>query len=193
MIFMCFLNPFKEAAKQHRNCWCSVWRSVLFGRYRTGFSIQRAAILRITDGFFFGGGGEWGEFSQYPQLNFMILLWMNCVFFTLHPSQLTFNNNPVIRRNLTHVKMVKVKCSRYRPGVVQRVGKGIALLSHDRGTRRWWVVTCTPRRTLPPGKTRYSLYRRLGGPQGRSGRAENLVHTGIRSRTVQPVVSRYTD
>jgi len=50
-----------------------------------------------------------------------------------------------------------------------------------------------PRRTLPPGKTRYPFYRRLGGPQGRSGRAENLVPTGIRSRIVQPVVSRYTD
>ena len=43
-----------------------------------------------------------------------------------------------------------------------------------------------PGRTLPPGKSRYPLYRRLGGPQGRSGRAENLVPTGIRSRTVQP-------
>ena len=50
-----------------------------------------------------------------------------------------------------------------------------------------------PGRTLPPGKTRYPLYRRLGGPQGRSGRAENLIPTGIRSRTIQPVVSRYTD
>ena len=39
-----------------------------------------------------------------------------------------------------------------------------------------------------PGKTRYPLYRSLGGPQGRSGRAENLVPTGSRSRTVQPVV-----
>ena len=50
-----------------------------------------------------------------------------------------------------------------------------------------------PGRTLPPGKTRYPLYRRLGGPQGRSRRAENLDPTGIRSRTVQPVASRYTD
>jgi len=50
-----------------------------------------------------------------------------------------------------------------------------------------------PGRTLPPGKTRYPFYRGLGGPQGRSGRAENLVPTGILSRTVQPVVSRYTD
>jgi hypothetical protein len=42
-----------------------------------------------------------------------------------------------------------------------------------------------PGRTLPPGKTRYPFYRRLGGPQDRYGRKENLVHTGIRSRTVQ--------
>ena len=55
-----------------------------------------------------------------------------------------------------------------------------------------WSAAC-PGRTLPPGKTRYPFYRRLGGPEDRSGRAENLVPTGIRSRTVQPVVSRYTD
>jgi len=35
-----------------------------------------------------------------------------------------------------HVKLKKVKSSRYRPGVAQRVGRGIALLFHDRGTRR---------------------------------------------------------
>jgi len=39
-----------------------------------------------------------------------------------------------------------------------------------------------PGRTLSPGKNRYPFYRRLGGPQGQSGRAENLV-----SRTIQPV------
>ena len=44
-----------------------------------------------------------------------------------------------------------------------------------------------PGRTLPPGKTRYPLYRRLGGPQGRSGRAENLASPGFDPRTVQPV------
>ena len=51
----------------------------------------------------------------------------------------------------------------------------------------------SPGRNLPPGKTRYPFYRILDGPQGRSGRAENPVPTGIRSRTVQPVASRYTD
>jgi len=48
-----------------------------------------------------------------------------------------------------------------------------------------WSVP-RPDRTFLPGKTRYPFYRRLVGPQGRSGRAENLVPTGIRSRTVQP-------
>ena len=55
-----------------------------------------------------------------------------------------------------------------------------------------WSAARTDR-TSPPGKTRYPFYRRLGGPQGGFGRAENLVPTGIRSRTVQPVVSPYTD
>jgi len=48
-------------------------------------------------------------------------------------------------------------------------------------------------RILPPGKSQYPFYRRLGGHHGRSGRAKNLVPTGILSRTVQLVVSRYTD
>ena len=34
---------------------------------------------------------------------------------------------------------VKVKFPRYRAGVAQRVGRGIALLFHDRGTRRGGV------------------------------------------------------
>ena len=42
-------------------------------------------------------------------------------------------------------------------------------------------------RTLPPGKAWYPLYRMLGGPQGRSGRAENLAPPEFESRTVQPV------
>jgi len=41
-----------------------------------------------------------------------------------------------------------------------------------------WSAAC-PGHTLPPGKTWYPFYRRLGGPQGWSGWAENLVPTGI--------------
>ena len=49
-------------------------------------------------------------------------------------------------------KWVKVKWSRYRPGVAQRVGRGIALLLHGRGTRTGWVVSSTPRPHFAPGK-----------------------------------------
>ena len=48
--------------------------------------------------------------------------------------------------------IIKVKWSRYRPGVAQRVGRGIALLFHDRGTRRGWVVSSTPRPHFTAGK-----------------------------------------
>ena len=47
---------------------------------------------------------------------------------------------------------------------------------------------------LPPGKTRYPFYRRLGAPQDRSGRLRKISPPpGFDPRTVQPVASRYTD
>jgi hypothetical protein len=47
--------------------------------------------------------------------------------------------------------------------------------------------------TLPPGKTRYPLYRRSGGPLGQSGRVgKKSPPPGFNPRTVQPVASRYT-
>jgi hypothetical protein len=47
---------------------------------------------------------------------------------------------------------------------------------------------------LPSGKTQYTLYRRLVGPLGRSGRVGKISPApGFDLRTVQPVASRYTD
>jgi hypothetical protein len=47
---------------------------------------------------------------------------------------------------------------------------------------------------LPPGQTRYQLYRRLGGPEGRSGRVQKISpQLEFDPRTVHPVDSRYTD
>jgi len=53
---------------------------------------------------------------------------------------------------------------------------------------------CHTPATLPPGKTQYPLYRRLGGPQGWSGRVWKILHPpGFSPQTVQPIVSRYTN
>jgi hypothetical protein len=47
---------------------------------------------------------------------------------------------------------------------------------------------------LPAGKIRYALYRRLGGPQSRSGWVRKIsTPPGFDPRTVQPVESRYID
>jgi hypothetical protein len=49
-----------------------------------------------------------------------------------------------------------------------------------------------PGRFLPPGKTRYPLYRRLGGPQGRSGHVRKISPPlEFDPRTLQPVQSLY--
>jgi len=79
---------------------------------------------------------------------------------------------------------VRVKWSRYRPGVAQSVGRGIALLFHDRGTRRGWVVSITPWPNFTPVKEPVSLLQEAGwasGPVWTSGKS--------RSQTVQPVAS----
>ena len=47
---------------------------------------------------------------------------------------------------------------------------------------------------LTPGITRHLLYRWLGGPQDRSKQGrKNSPAMGFEPRTVQPVVSRYTE
>jgi hypothetical protein len=47
---------------------------------------------------------------------------------------------------------------------------------------------------VPPGKTPYPLYRRLGEPQDRSGRLRKFsLPSGFGLRTVQPVAGRCTD
>jgi len=71
---------------------------------------------------------------------------------------------------------VNVKWSRYRPGVAQRVGRGIvALLFHDRGTRRGWVVSSTPRPHFTPGKDPVPILQEAGWAPG-------PVWTGRKSR-----------
>ena len=56
------------------------------------------------------------------------------------------------------------------------------------------VYICTLSSTSALDGGGYSLYRRLGGPEGRSGRVRKFsTPTGFEPRTVQPVSSRYTD
>jgi len=74
-----------------------------------------------------------------------------------------------------HLDIKKVKWPRYRPDVAQRVCTGIALLFHNRGTRRGWVVSSTPRPHFTPGKDPVSILQEAGWSPG-------PVWTGGKSR-----------
>ena len=53
---------------------------------------------------------------------------------------------------------------------------------------------CHAPAALTPGKTWYPFYRRLGGPQGRSGQVQKILPPqGFDPQTVQPVASHHTD
>jgi len=54
----------------------------------------------------------------------------------MYDGQSHYNNLMMIQLWTLILTYVKVKCSHYRSGVAQRVGRGIALLFHDRSTRR---------------------------------------------------------
>ena len=58
--------------------------------------------------------------------------------------------------------------------MAHRGSRGIALPFHDHGTKGVEGSASRPGRSLPPGKTRYPLYRRLGGAQGRSGKVRKI-------------------
>ena len=46
--------------------------------------------------------------------------------------------------------------------MAQRVGRGIALLFHDHGTRRGWMVSSTPRPYFTPGKDPVPIVQEAG-------------------------------
>jgi len=73
-------------------------------------------------------------------------------------------------------KAVGLNCFLDRPGVAQRVGIGIALLFRDRGTRRGWVVSSTPRAHFTPGKKPVPILQEAGWAPG-------SVWTGGKSRS----------
>jgi hypothetical protein len=87
----------------------------------------------------------------------------------------------------THGKNITVVTTRFHPFLqatkALRESRGIALLCFQASALEGGEGSASrPGRFLPPGKTRYPLYRRLDGPQGRSGRVRKISPpTGIRS------------
>ena len=99
-------------------------------------------------------------------------------------------------KHKVRVKLTLIQALRLCTGrTAHRGSRDIAPPIHDHCTRRGGEGSASrPSRSLPPGKTRYPLYRRLSGPQGRSGQVRKISSPpGFDARTVRPVATRYTD
>ena len=117
--------------------------------------------------------------GSIPDVVFQIFLGLKISghIMTQHLTQLSKGKVPLLQERLLPRRWVKVQL--YSSITTAVEGGGCSATRSGRN--------------LHPGKTRYPLYRRLDGPQGRSGRSENLASPGFDPRTVRPVVSRYTD
>ena len=162
--------------------WINVDAFVVLSTYRDVIKIVRSEVLPIVNLVI----ATFSNLTPRTVVHTYYLIQINNVC-------KIFNMANVVNTVYIRSYKVKVKWSRYRPGVAQTMRRDITLLFLGRGTRRGWVVSSTPWPHFTPGKEPVPILQEAGGPQGRSGRAENLVPTGIRSRTVQHLVSRYTD
>jgi hypothetical protein len=103
----------------------------------------------------------------------------------------------VRRHFVSTITVSKIKCTlvhtlRLCTGRTAHEGsRGIALPYHDHGTRRGREFSSTPQPIFTPGKDPVPIvYRRLGGPHGRSGQVQkSSPPQGFDPRTVQPVAS----
>jgi len=104
------------------------------------------------------------------------LMKLKNVWYSLAPhTDVSVNDRPHIRPWSHKIIILKVKLSRYRPGVAQRAGRCISLLFHDRGTRRGWVVSSTPRPHFTTGKEPVPILLEAGWDPG-------PVWTGVKFR-----------
>ena len=121
-----------------------------------------------------------GDLSPFPTCHSVLLstlinllslgLYLVCMRWISFISWDLYNNN----NNNNNNKCKNVKWSPYSPGVAQRLGRGIALLFHDRGTRRRWVVSSTPLAHFTAGKDPVPILQEAGwapGPVWKGGKS----------------------
>jgi hypothetical protein len=95
---------------------------------------------------------------------------------------------------IIHNTTSKVNFSLEKDMKAQRGSRGKLYSFFNPGTWWGWVVNSMPGRFTPGKETRYPLFRRPGGPQGRSGQVRKISPPpGFDPRTVLPAASRYTD
>jgi hypothetical protein len=119
--------------------------------------------------------------SQIYSVSIMTKLWTSWpveVWFQTGPEK---SSHPALRCTKPSIKWIKVKCITLVQALrlctgrtAHRGSRGITLFIHNHGTKRGEGSASRPDDSLPPGKTRCPLYRRLGGPQNWSGQVRKI-------------------
>jgi len=104
-------------------------------------------------------------------------------------------NGAGIKKKKKRLRCTLVQALRFCTGrTAHRGSRCINLLFLDHGTRRGEGSASRLGRSLPPEKNRYPLYRRLGGPQSRSGLVRKISSQPVfDARTFQPLYSHCTE
>ena len=101
---------------------------------------------------------------------------------------------PNVKGDVKNKVKVKVNFTLEQATKVQSGGVKVYPYSFFNLGARWGLCSTQRPDRFTPGKTRHPLYRRLGGPKGRSGMVRKISPPpGFDPQTVQPLASRYTD
>ena len=129
------------------------------------------------------------------KLLLLLLLLLESLLLSWHNSSNANHEESTENLFLNKVKCTVVQALRLCTGrTAHRGSRGTALLFLDHCARRRWGVSVTPRPLFTPGKAPVLIVHETGWtPRSVWTGAENLIPTGIRSQTVLPVASPYTD
>jgi len=107
-----------------------------------------------------------------------IILCQQCATWSSTFRRLEFGRDFLFFRKMLNLcyKVTLVQALRLCTGrTAHRGSRGIALLFHDHDTRRGERSASRPGCSIPPGMSRYLLYRRRVGPQGRPGQVWKIA------------------
>jgi hypothetical protein len=143
------------------------------------FAVSRSLKLCVEDSFCFNRNPRYSVYKGTSV--YAVLSWVNKSHIPVtYWSKNNFNINPQstprfqklisciaeIKLGIVFIKCTLVQALRFCRGrTAYRGSRGIALPFIDHGTSRGEGSASHPGRSLPPGKNRYPLYRRLGGPR----------------------------
>jgi hypothetical protein len=153
--FSCLLSQNFPKAYAQNDLW--TWRIL-----RRRFSVPRSGNAFLSLPSERTGRNIWHELKTMDGV---------ILSFLIPTKHISGTNSKKVKVKITLVQTLRLCTGR----TAHRGSRGIAIYSFMTTTLGGGKGSLSgPGRFLPPGKTRYQLYRRLGGPQGQSGHVRKI-------------------